>query len=284
MLIHVGGARFSAPTQVPVSSVAPGGMVDITLQLTAPPEEGHYATYWQLATPSGCPFGVVLYASFLVEAAQSGTEPPGPSVLPTTAVAPTNPPPTLEIPDFSVPGTCPTPEARFEPIVQQAEDLGLELGCASAGIETTSAHLQSFWRLLGGEESDLALRSLVLVRRDASHLIYVLEGWDAETREATPRTYDDTWEETEPEIPPACAPLVPPPGYISPTRSIGKAWCEHSLWNSIGWPREAEVPATLTLQPMTHGLLMEAVTEDGIHWTIAIDLEHKSATVHRHLP
>ena len=279
MLAHVGGALLSAPTQVPVSSIAPGGMVDITLQLTAPPEEGHYTTYWQLVTPDGCPFGAVLYASFFVGATQDTPQPTASPALPTSTAMAQGATPTFEMPDFSAPGVCPSPEARFEPVVRQAESLGLELGCVSSEIETTNARLQSFWRLLDEEANDSALHSLVLLREDASHLIYVLEGWDAETREATPRTYEDTWEETEPEIPPACAPLVPPPGFISPRRNIAKVWCEHSLWNSIGWPREAEVPVALTFQPMTQGLLIEALARDGTSWTIAIDSVHRSATV-----
>jgi len=279
MLVHIGGARLSAPARVPVSSVAPDGMVDITLQLTAPPEEGHYTTYWQLVTPDGCPFGDVLYASFFVEAAQDTPQPTASSAFPTATATPREATPTFEIPDFSAPGACPSPEARFEPVVQQAESLGLELGCVSSETEITKARLQSFWRLLDEKNSDSALHSLIILREDASRLIYVLEGWDADMREVTPRTYEDTWEETEPEMPPACAPLVPPSGFISPKRNIAKVWCEHSLWNSVGWPREAEIPVALTVQPMTQGLLIEALASDGTSWTIAIDSVQRSATV-----
>lgn len=43
-------------------SVAPQGLVDIPLVLTAPTEEGPYSSYWVLQTPKGSTFGVGQYS------------------------------------------------------------------------------------------------------------------------------------------------------------------------------------------------------------------------------
>jgi hypothetical protein len=53
----LGGAYFYNLPQ----AVAPEGVVDISLVLTAPAEEGNFESYWMLQTPNNVPFGVGQY-------------------------------------------------------------------------------------------------------------------------------------------------------------------------------------------------------------------------------
>ena len=53
-LAFLGGAQMSAPASVPlVSSVAPGDMVDVSINLVAPQENGTYRGYWKMRNPGG---------------------------------------------------------------------------------------------------------------------------------------------------------------------------------------------------------------------------------------
>jgi hypothetical protein len=58
-LVFVSGEKMGGPTSVNlVQSVAPGDKVDISLNLTAPSNNGHYIGYWMLKNASGNSFGI----------------------------------------------------------------------------------------------------------------------------------------------------------------------------------------------------------------------------------
>jgi len=63
-LVFVSGSQMGAPSVVNLpSSVAPGGTVDVSVNMTAPAVNGHYRGYWQLRNASGVLFGIGTYAN-----------------------------------------------------------------------------------------------------------------------------------------------------------------------------------------------------------------------------
>ncbi|MCJ7583876.1 MAG: NBR1-Ig-like domain-containing protein, partial [Anaerolineales bacterium] len=58
-LVFVSGSQMGAPSVVNLpTSVAPGGTVDVSANMTAPAVNGHYRGYWQLRNASGVLFGI----------------------------------------------------------------------------------------------------------------------------------------------------------------------------------------------------------------------------------
>ncbi len=65
-LQFVSGERMGAAESLPLNAeVPPGGVLDVTVEFTAPEEEGEYTGYWRLKDEFGHPFGV----------GETGTEP-----------------------------------------------------------------------------------------------------------------------------------------------------------------------------------------------------------------
>ncbi len=103
-LAFLGGAQMSAPASMPLtSSVAPGDMVDISINLVAPQENGTYRGYWKMRNPGGQYFDFAIYVEIDVV---GGT--------PATGVTPTAGTPgvarvkeTKLAVDDAVPDTCP---------------------------------------------------------------------------------------------------------------------------------------------------------------------------------
>ncbi|MDO9131359.1 MAG: NBR1-Ig-like domain-containing protein, partial [Anaerolineales bacterium] len=63
-LVFVSGSQMGAPSVVNLpSSVAPGGTVDVSVNMTAPSTNGRYRGYWQLRNASGVLFGIGTYAN-----------------------------------------------------------------------------------------------------------------------------------------------------------------------------------------------------------------------------
>ena len=74
-LVFVSGERFGAPTAVSLpGSVAPGQTIDLSINLTAPNNNGRYRGDWKLRNPSGVLFGVGSSASsnFYVDVSVTG--------------------------------------------------------------------------------------------------------------------------------------------------------------------------------------------------------------------
>jgi len=63
-LVYVSGEKFGAKTETSLAvSIAPGKTVDLSIQLTAPNQEGRYKGYWVLRNASGIQFGFGALAS-----------------------------------------------------------------------------------------------------------------------------------------------------------------------------------------------------------------------------
>ena len=63
-LVFVSGDKLGAPSAVNLpSNVAPGGTVDVSVNMTAPSAGGHYVGYWQLRNASSVLFGIGTYAT-----------------------------------------------------------------------------------------------------------------------------------------------------------------------------------------------------------------------------
>jgi hypothetical protein len=64
-----GGYVYNFPQQA-----LPGDTVDVSLQLTAPMEDGNYQSYWKLQTPGGSSFGVGYDTAFWADIVVSSSE------------------------------------------------------------------------------------------------------------------------------------------------------------------------------------------------------------------
>jgi len=87
-LVFSSGAQMSGPVaQNLLGNVAPGQIVDISVNLTAPASYGHYRGYWLLQNPSGARFGYGILANtaFWVDINVVG---PNPTTTTITADAP----------------------------------------------------------------------------------------------------------------------------------------------------------------------------------------------------
>ncbi len=308
-LVHISGDMLPGPSQVPVAPTGPGSEVDIAVNLQAPPRPGKYASFWRLQMAGGHLFGAVVYLEVIVSldapppptiAAVPPTPSPTATAMPTpteipmstpTAVPPPTASPTAEAtptptvtpapsasPDPNAP--CEPIDARFGPLVYQANTLGIGLPCITGPISTESGLVQVYWQDIDGTDPPVRFRGLIIVRSD-THTIYVLDGRDPVTYRAEARAYEDTWTEAMPEKMDACAPIIPPAGYTVPLRAIGKVWCEQSLWNSVGWPDAEAQPATLSLQGSRSSLLIEIIVGSAQPTMVAIDLEARAGTVYQ---
>lgn len=80
-LVHVGGARLSAPQAgAAVTCAAPGEVVDVRMDLVIPAGAGRHVGYFRLTTPDGVRFGDRVWADITIDAADSA--PPAPSAPP----------------------------------------------------------------------------------------------------------------------------------------------------------------------------------------------------------
>ena len=299
-LVFISGDPIPGPQRAPVSQVGPGRDVDISVELTAPVQPATYASYWRLQAPGGQLFGAVIYAEIVVSSeAIVPVTIPDTAPRPTVTLLPVTPAGTRTVPVVSVPPptrpstTPPTPTAtageelpcstldsRFRPVVRQAGILGIDLPCATSGTTDETGIVQVFWQEIDRADPSVRLRSFVIVR-EATQTLYVLQGKDTATYQAEARAFEDGWSTTMPDKAEACAPLVPPPGYTMPVRSVGRLWCEQSLWNSIGWPvAEAEV-VTLVAQGDRNKLLLQISDEGTPTQLLAIDLDARAATVYQ---
>ena len=308
-LVFVSGDPIPGPQRAPVSQVGPGRDVDISVELIAPVQPARYASYWRLQAPGGQLFGAVVYAEIVVS-----SDAVAPVYIPDVAPRPSptpwliRPPVTYGAPVLPTPGSTPSRQAvptadgpvptatdelacgtldpRFAPVVRQARALGIALPCSTSADDAGSAAttepgtFQTFWQEIDQSNPPVRLRSFVIVR-EATETIYVLRGKDTATYQAEARAYEDTWKATQPELPAACAPLVPPPGHTMPTQSIGGLWCQQSLWNSIGWPVADAEEGTLVVQGDRNRLLVRLSNDTTGTYLLAIDLDARAATVYQ---
>jgi hypothetical protein len=100
-LVYQSGNQLGAPNSVPITAdVAPGGSIDISVNMVAPAEPGRYFSNWMMRDPHGTLFGLDPEAKFPIyvdiTVSASGT------ALATVT-------PTLGTPVATVTGTPPTP-------------------------------------------------------------------------------------------------------------------------------------------------------------------------------
>jgi hypothetical protein len=78
-LVFVSGAPMTTSTKVPLpQDVAPGGTVDVSVNMVAPADPGNYKGFWQVANPQGTPFEVAFWVDINVTGTSgSSTSTPG---------------------------------------------------------------------------------------------------------------------------------------------------------------------------------------------------------------
>ena len=242
VLVFSSGDRMGGPDSVPVGAVDAGDTVDITVDLTAPSSPGTYKGNWQLEDPEGTRFGTIIYVQIVVPA--PATDTPEPTATPTEGPTET---PTEE--------GCVAVHPDLERILDHAEDRGYDMGCPVAEAFETWGAAQEFWTNIDHVNPHLHFRSLMIWRED-NQKIYIIDGTHTDVSEGALMTFDDTWEEGQPSIPPACDDMTVPDGYELPIRGFGKVWCQEDLVDLIGWPAAPEEGATFLIQRTERGLLM----------------------------
>jgi len=277
-LVRIAGDPFPGPQQIPVSQTSPERDIIISVELTAPAKPGEYENSWRLRTPDGRLFGAVLFVEILVEEAPPPTPTPQPTHTPVLTSTPT------VTPTGETSSTCGALDDRFHSVINQATALGIQVLCATGPIETVSGQVQVFRQNVDQDDPQLRFRSFMILRDDTDK-IYVLDGKDANTYEATVTTHTCAEGIPPGEQPATCSGLGVPEGYIVPTGRIGATWCDQSLWISVaGWPWKPAADATLEIQETTNGLLIEATTDATATqaaqvYLIAIDFGARRATV-----
>ena len=277
-LVRIAGDPLPGPQQIPVSQTSPERDIIISVELTTPAKPGEYESSWRLQTPDGRLFGAVLFVEIIVREAPPPTPTPQPTHTPlvtaTARVTSTG----------ETSSTCGALDDRFHSVINQATALGIQVLCATSPIVTVSGQVQIFRQNVDQDDPQLRFRSLMILRDDTDK-IYVLDGKDANTYEATVTTHACAEGIPPNEQPATCSGLAVPEGYILPTGRMGATWCNHSLWiSAAGWPWEPAAGATLEIQKTTNGLLIEATTDATATqaaqvYLIAIDFGARRATV-----
>ena len=82
VLAFIGGEQMGAPDSVDVPAVEPGGKKDVTVEMTAPGEDGTYTGKWQLRSGDAS-FGGQYWVTIVVGEPAQSTVGPGPAPAPT---------------------------------------------------------------------------------------------------------------------------------------------------------------------------------------------------------
>jgi hypothetical protein len=141
--------------------------------------------------------------------------------------------------------------------VEKAYFFGLDIGCPEGAAYETYGAAQVFTANVDSQNPHLRYRTLMIWNRPykQGEIYYVT------LSETSPvqRLYShyDTWDESQPEVPPDCADMEVPTGFVRPIRGFGKLWCRNHLWQSIGWPRNPEVGLNFLVQHTENGRLMQ---------------------------
>ncbi len=255
-LVFVSGEAMGAQASVLAPAAPANSEADVSVDFVAPTAPGTYKSTWQLETPDGIRFGQLFYVQIVVPQPEATA---APTAQPTATSAP------VETPTAT---PCQSVAPEFAALYTQAESAGLDLGCATQGATQIYAATQEFWANVDHPNPHLHYRSLMLWRSD-NKMIYVITV--SETGLDSFTVYPDTWNETLPEIPPACSGMTVPTGYVMPIRGFGKAWCDHQLYNSIGWPQIAETGLNVLIQPTERGLLLQAGVASGTVYIAALE-------------
>jgi hypothetical protein len=200
------------------------------------------------------------------------TSAPEPTATPTPTSGPTvTPTPTPEptVTPTPTPTGCVAADPSLEPVLVEAEAAGLEVGCPVGASYALYGAGQEFRANVDDPDMATHFLSLMIWRSDTLR-IYVLEGEDTEASQCSFEVFEDTYEDSQPEIPPACATMVPPSGYRLPIRGFGKLWCANAMWNTVGWPETSELGVDLLIQRTRNGRLM-SVALPGKVYLVAID-------------
>ena len=206
------------------------------------------------------------------QAPTAGTEiSPGASLTPTppdgTATAASIATPTSTAPPAA---GCVAVDTTFQSAYQWAGSLQAVssdapvVGCATAAARSLLGAVQNFrFPVLG---PGTVLQHPMLWRSDTK-TIYVIQVVDRLTTISRGWAYPDAWTEASPEVPAACASLSPPAETYPPStdfhlrtpiRGFGKVWCDHMLWNTVGWATEDEAGVSITIQPAQKGIMIRA--------------------------
>ena len=256
-LVFDGGDRMDGPEMAPVGAVEAGAEVDLSVNLEAPTAPGTYRGNWQLETAAGRRFGPVLYLRIVI---------PEPTATPTATPEPTE---TLE-PTETPTGTaeaCLPAHPDLEQVLDLAQDEGYAIGCPTGEsyILEDNGAMQEFWANVDEENPSFHYRSLMIWRPDTER-IYVIDGvHTSAASEGDLFVYSDTWDESQPHVPPDCADLTVPEGYRLPERGFGKIWCQEELMDELGWPDAPESAVELLVQPTENGLLMRTVGPEATY-------------------
>ena len=273
-LVFIGGEALGGPESVVVPAAAAGSPANASVELTAPSAPGTYRSEWRLQAPDSTRFGPTIYVQIVVPEAEG---PPEPTATETSAPATVTPTP--DETDCSIPY-----DPAFAATMDYADDLSFDVGCSQGDTYDVTGAAQVFWANVDAHNPHLHYRTLMIWNKPykQGEIYYVTV---SETSPVQPfHAAYDTWEEGKPEIPPPCADMTVPDGYLMPIRGFGKLWCERELWETIGWPREPETAITFRVQHTEHGRLMRFGDPLVNTYVVAWDYDSNEALVQMNPP
>lgn len=246
-LVFTGNNPMGSGASVTVPATSPGTVTDVSVDFTAPTLPGTYRSEWRLQAPDGTRFGPTVYVKIVIPSTETPTLTDTP-----TPITPT-PSPTA---DGDGAGCSIPYDPAFAATMDYADDLGFDVGCPEGAAYEVSGAAQVFWANVDEPNPHLHYRTLMIWNTPykQGEIYYVTV---SETNPVQPfHAAYDTWEESMPEVPPACEDMTVPDGYIMPIRGFGKLWCDRELWTTIGWPRGPETGLNFLVQHTEDGRLM----------------------------
>ncbi|MDW8102960.1 MAG: NBR1-Ig-like domain-containing protein [Anaerolineae bacterium] len=235
-LVFVSGDSMGGPAMVDVPALVPGARTNVSANFTAPTTPGTYWANYQLQAPDGTRFGSIIWVQIVVPVTPT----------PTPILICTPPPCPGGIPVCPTPGACPggcglicvtpTPcpipvDPALEPIVKIVRETLVNVGCPTGPAFSVYGAFQKFETNPEAHHTRTSIRAFMIWRSDKRKIYVVDPGFWGEERSESGYlihrgmwfgTYDDTWDESQPEVHPACAGMSVPPGFQLPIRGFGK--------------------------------------------------------------
>jgi hypothetical protein len=202
------------------------------------------------------------------------TSTPSPTASPTSAPSPTATPTATPRPQ----ARCVSASSSLSAALRAATDTGVDVGCPIGAAVSVEGALQEFISDAGASGATNRPRNLMIWRGDTREIYALIRLIERQESRLEVRSYRDTWEEGQPQVPPACTSLSIPSGFRFPVRGFAKTWCGDRLAANLGWPIEDERAATLLIQPTQSGLLLRAVYDNRTYFA-ALNLEQGTGAI-----
>ena len=173
--------------------------------------------------------------------------------------------------------SCVALDPQFQVLQRQAEAMKSifsyepAVKCPLAPTSRVAGAIQEF-RYAVTETATRPKLNYMLWRGDTKTIYLVVKN-DQESGASRVYTFQDTWGESEPRVPPDCASIIPPQDATPatdpsraiqvPVRGFGKIWCKEKWQEAIGFGNGKEIGGTFSIQETAGGLYLAVHSTDG---------------------